>query len=64
MRLIWVMRLLRNYHSQFKTVEIALLKPIELGVVAQIIWSLERALRETDFRRCVQNGGGQVWSSG
>jgi hypothetical protein len=34
------------------------------GVVAWSMKSLERALPETEFRRCVGNWGGQVRSSG
>lgn len=36
----------------------------EIGRVAQINCNSERALPETDFRRCVRNAGGQVRSSG
>ena len=35
-----------------------------LGVVAWSVKRSERALPETDFRRCVQNWDGQVRSSG
>lgn len=34
------------------------------GLVAQISCNWERALPETEFRRCVQSSGGQVQSSG
>ncbi len=34
------------------------------GLVAQINFNSERAFPETAFRRCVQNVGGQVRSSG
>ena len=36
----------------------------QLGVVAWSMQMSERALPETDFRRCVGNWGGQVQSSG
>ena len=44
------------------------LKPNDQGVFQGVVaWSVkrsERALPETDFRRCVQNWDGQVRSSG
>ncbi len=37
---------------------------LPMGVVARKLWSSERALPETEFRRCVRNVAGQARSFG
>jgi chromosome segregation and condensation protein ScpB len=51
---------------EFTPYEMAVLATIAYrqGLVAGIEFSSERALPKTDFKRCVQNWGDQVRSSG